>query len=331
MIISRTPFRISLFGGGTDYPVWFKEHGGAVLGTTIDKYCYITARYLPPYFSHKSRIVYSKEEWVSDNKDIEHPAVREALKFLNIDRGVEICHMSDLFAKKGLGASSAFAVGLLNALTTLQSVNSVSPSKEELAYGAINLEQNWIKENVGCQDQCYSAYGGFNHIQFNPNGLINVTPINPPKELLSYLMLFDIGTSRIASEIAAKQIAETPKKERELSWMCEFVRMAIKLLGTGSFKELGHLMNDNWHLKKSLSDKISTPQIDAIYETALKAGAMGGKILGAGGGGYMLFFADPDKHGAIKQALNLRHIPFRFENTGSRIIFNDERDRFITS
>lgn len=327
MIISRTPFRISLFGGGTDYPVWWREYGGAVLGFTIDKYCYITARYLPPYFTHKSRIVYSKEEWVNYHSEIQHPAVRECLKYLNVKDGVEICHQSDLLARKGLGASSTFVVGLLNALGTL---THSGLDKKALAEAAVFVEQERIKENVGCQDQYLSAYGGFNHIQFNSNGLINVTPITPPEELLSYLMLFDTGTSRIASEIAAKQIKLTTIKQEELHIMQSHVAIALNLIGGNRLQDLGRIMHLNWQLKRSLTDKISTPTIDAIYDTAIKAGAMGGKILGAGGGGYMLFFVEPHKQSAVRQALcKLRYIPFEFEQSGTQIIFNDEQDRFI--
>lgn len=327
MIISRTPFRVSLFGGSTDYPVWFKEHGGQVLGTTIDKYCYISARYLPPYFTHKSRIVYSIEEWVNYHRDIKHPAVRECLKYLDIRQGVEICHQSDLLARKGIGSSSAFVVGLLNALGTL---THQGLDKKGIAELAILIEQEWIKENVGCQDQYLSALGGFNHLKFDPDGTITATEVRKPPDLISHLMLFDTGTSRIASEIAAKQIEETPKKEQELSMMCSFVGMAVRLLNGGNVKDIGRLLHESWQLKKSLTNKISTPLIDEIYETGIKAGALGGKLLGAGGGGYMLFFAEPDKHNAVKQALNkLKYIPFEFENTGTQIIFNDERDRLI--
>lgn len=321
MIISRTPFRISLFGGGTDYPVWFKEHGGAVLGGTIDKYCYISVRYLPPYFRHKSRIIYSTEEWVDSHKDIKHPGVRECLRYLSIRQGMEICHQSDLLARKGLGASSAFIVGLLNALGTLthQGFN-----KKTLAEKAVFVEQERIKENVGCQDQYLTALGGFNHLRFNPDGVVEATEIEGVSKLQPYLMLFDTGTTRIASEIAAEQIKQIPHREWQLREMQSYVDAALVALRCGFMNDFGTIMHVNWQLKKSLSPLITNDHIDGIYDTALKNGAIGGKILGAGGGGYMLFFVPPDRHESVKEALNLRYIPFEFEDSGTQIIFNDE-------
>ena len=323
MIISRTPFRISLFGGGTDYPIWFKEHGGAVLGFTIDKYCYLSVRYLPPYFPHKTRVVYSIEEWVNYHKDIKHPAVRECLRFMDVRDGVEISHQSDLLARKGLGTSSAFTVGLLNALSelTYRGLN-----KEELAKTAIFIEQERIKESVGCQDQYHCAMGGLNYFYFNPDGTVDTKPIKPTVWFSDYFMLFDTGTSRIASEVAAKQIKATPDKEQELILMKGYANIGAELINKGFMEDVGLLLHDSWQLKRSLTDAISTPTIDAIYETAIKAGATGGKLLGAGGGGYMLFFAEPDRHKDIKQALyGLRYIPFEFEESGTQIIFNDEQ------
>lgn len=322
MIISRTPFRISLFGGGTDYKEWFKEHGGAVIGGTIDKYCYISVRHLPPYFPHKSRIVYASEEWVNYHSDIKHPSVRECLRHLGVKDGVEICHQSDLLARKGLGASSAFTVGLLNALGTL---THRGLRKSELAMMAIYVEQELIKENVGCQDQHLVALGGFNHLEFVNNGPPIRTEIAIPPDLQANLMLFDTGTSRIASEIAGEQIKLIPKRENELREMQSLTDIASFFFFCDNLiEDLGRIMHENWLIKKSLSDKISTPLIDSIYEKARQAGAIGGKILGAGGGGYMLFFVPPERHESVKEALQLRHIPFEFEHSGTQIIFNDE-------
>lgn len=323
MIISRTPFRLSFFGGGTDYPVWFKKHGGITVGSSIDKYCYLSVRQLPPYFDHKSRIVYSTEEWVNYHSDIKHPAVRECLRFLDIREGMEICHQSDLLANKGLGTSSSFTVGLLNALGTFSYRGF---DKKTLAETAIFIEQERIMENVGCQDQYLSALGGFRRLQFNPDGTVETTEIAPSPELVRYLMLFDTGTKRIASHIVCQQIRATPFKERELKLMQSFVDISIPLIKEGQIKDVGLLMHDNWQLKKSLTDKISNPEIDAIYTAAHKAGALGGKILGAGGAGYMLFFVEPERQEKVKEALyKLRFIPFKFERSGTQIIFNDEQ------
>lgn len=336
MIISRTPFRVSLFGGGTDYPAWFKEHGGAVLGTSIDKYCYISVRYLPPYFPHKSRIVYRIEEWVDDNSEIEHPAVRECLKYLSITQGIEISHQSDLLAKKGIGASSAFVVGLLHAL---HSFHKSIVDKERLAEQAILVEREWIEESVGYQDQYHCAVGGFNHIKFNPSGSVEIIPIKEGYCLQPYVMLFDTGSTRVASKIARATIEQIPNRQGELTEMSLLVEEAIKSLEKGKVEDIARLLNESWELKKRLSDRITTPRIDAIYSTAMESGALGGKLLGAGGGGYLLLLVKPEKHDSVVQALrDLIYVPFKFEklilpgsieprygrvSTGSQIIFRD--------
>lgn len=324
MIISRTPFRVSFFGGGTDYPVWYRENGGAVLGTTIDKYCYITCRYLPPFFEHKSRIVYSQTELVRDVDEIRHPAARETLRFMGITQGVEIHHDGDLPARTGLGSSSSFTVGLLHAFYALK---GVMPSKMQLAQDAINIEQNVLKENVGSQDQVLAAYGGLNHVGFAGDGDIEVKPVAVRQQRLeslqNHLMLFFTGFSRIASEIAGEQIKQTPNKKKELGEMHGMVDEAIDILnGDNDIAEFGKLLNESWQLKRSLTDKISTPHIDDIYAKAIRAGATGGKLLGAGGGGFMLFFVRPELQSEVKKSLQgLLHVPFRFENSGSQIIF----------
>ena len=324
MIINKTPFRISFFGGGTDYPVWYRENQGAVLSTTIDKYCYITIRYLPPFFPYKHRIVYSKIEMVNDINEILHPAVRATLQFLNIDKGIEIHHDGDLPAKTGLGSSSSFTVGLLNSLYALK---GVIPSKLQLAKEAIHIERDILKESVGAQDQVAAAFGGFNKINFNGKDEIKVEPITIGKErikqLENHLMLFFTGFSRTASDIAKSQIENTPNKKRELSLMYQMVDEAIKILNEkGDIKDFGKLLHEAWLLKKSLTDKISTPEIDNIYEKALQAGALGGKLLGAGGGGFMVLFVPPENQPGVREKLkNLLEVKFHFENEGSKIIY----------
>jgi len=324
MIISRTPFRISFFGGGTDYPVWYRESGGAVLATTFDKYCYITCRCLPPFFEHKHRIVYSQAELVRDIDEIRHPAVRETLRFMGIIDGVEIHHDGDLPARTGLGSSSSFTVGLLNALYALK---GVMPSRMQLAQEAIHIEQEVLKENVGCQDQVLAAFGGFNRVDFSGDNNIDIKriTISPPRleSLQNHLMLFFTGFSRTASEIAGEQIKQTPGKKRELTQMLHMVDEAINILNSDrDLLDFGKLLHENWQLKRSLTDKISTPYTDFLYETAIKAGASGGKLLGAGGGGFMLFFVRPELQDTVYKAMgNVLNVPFRFESAGSQIIF----------
>jgi D-glycero-alpha-D-manno-heptose-7-phosphate kinase len=324
MIISRTPFRISFFGGGTDYPVWYKENGGAVLSTTIDKYCYITLRYLPPFFLHKYRIVNSKVEMVNDINEILHPAARAILQFLNIDKGIEVHHDGDLPARSGLGSSSAFTVGMLHSLYALK---GQIPSKEKLAKESIHIERDILGENVGAQDQTAAAFGGFNKICFSGNDEIKVLPIILPdgriKEFKNHLMLYFTGLSRTASEIAKTQIENTPDKKRELNFMCQMVDEGIKILSENKdICDFGRLLHETWLLKKSLTDKISTSEIDKIYGRAMAAGAIGGKLLGAGGGGFMVLFVPPEKQALVREQLkDLLEVDFDFEKDGSRIIY----------
>lgn len=324
MIISRTPFRVSFFGGGTDYPAWLREHPGAVLGTTIDKYCYITARYLPPFFEHRSRIIYSRMEHVRQSIDeIEHPSVRETLRFLRIQEGVEIHHDGDLPARAGLGSSSSFTVGLLNVLYALRGSMT---TKEQLAREAIHIEQSMIRENVGCQDQVLAAFGGLNYIEFSHDGTPAVRQVTVPKPVVDglqeHLMLFFTGFSRMASEVAEHQIRNIPNRTSELMTMYGLVQEALKAVSSADYPLFGRLLHESWELKRSLSEKITTPEIDTIYERARKAGAAGGKILGAGGGGFILIYAEPGVKPWVRQALSgLLEIPFKFENLGSQIIF----------
>jgi D-glycero-alpha-D-manno-heptose-7-phosphate kinase len=324
MIISRTPYRISFFGGGTDYPCWYRDNPGAVLSTSIDKYCYITLRYLPPFFPHKHRIVYSKIEMVKDIDEILHPSARATLKFANIDRGVEVHHDGDLPARAGIGSSSAFTVGMLHSLYALK---GHMPSKEKLAKEAIHIERDILKESVGAQDQVAAAFGGFNKICFEGDDQIKVIPMTLPpqrlKEFKSHLMLYFTGFSRIASEVAKSQIDNTPNKKRELNFMCQMVDDAVKILNENRpLSDFGKMLHETWLLKKSLTDRISNSEIDNIYERARTAGALGGKLLGAGGGGFMLLFVPPEKQASVREALkDLLEVGFNFEKDGSQIIY----------
>lgn len=324
MIISRTPHRISFFGGGTDYPSWYLEHGGKVLGAAIDKYCYITCRELPPFFEHKHRLAYSKMETVTTADEIQHPSVRETLKYLKVQKGLEIHHDGDIPARSGMGSSSAFTVGLLK---TLYALDGKVITKEELYKEAIHIEQNLIKENVGSQDQVWAACGGVNTIEFLQNGEIIVNPIIMEEEYLrnfeSKFMLFFTGLSRYASVIAKEQIQNTHKNKGELSKMRELVDEAYKILASGkdNFIEFGRLLNETWQLKRKLSSKITTRDIDDIYDTAVKNGAIGGKLCGAGGGGFVLFYVEPRNQERVKKALSkFLYVPFKFDFSGSEII-----------
>ena len=324
MIITRTPFRISFFGGGTDYPTWYGENGGAVLATTIDKYCYISCRRLPQFFEHKHRIVYSVIEDVRKISEIQHPAVRAVLGWAGIEEGLEIHHDGDLPARSGLGSSSSFTVGLVHALHAL---NGRMISKKDLASEVIHIEQNIIGENVGSQDQVSAAFGGFNRIDFHRNDTFDVSPIilpqNRHEELHSHFMLCFTGFSRIASDIAKSKIENLKNRTVEISRMREMVDEAIGILNNSNtpIEEFGKLLDLSWKYKRSLSEQVSTTQIDDIYDEAQRAGAIGGKILGAGGGGFMLLFAKPEKQAAIRERLkNLVHVPFNFEDSGSRVV-----------
>jgi len=326
MIISRTPFRISFFGGGTDYPTWFREHGGSTLATTIRRYCYITCRWLPPFFNHAYRIVWSQIELVRKIEEIQHPSVREVLRHLKVPSGIELHHDGDLPARTGLGSSSSFTVGLLHALYGLQ---GVMPSKMKLATEAIHVEQERLKESVGSQDQVMAAFGGFNRVDFSKDGAIQVSPILLGRERLAvlqdHLMLVYTGLSRTASEIAAEQIQATHSKAETLRSLHQMVDEAISILqGGGSLDDFGRLLDEGWKLKRSITSRISNSMIDQIYERACAAGALGGKLLGAGGGGFLLLFVRPENKPAVRAALgDLLHVPLEFESSGSRIIFFD--------
>ncbi len=324
MVICRTPYRISFLGGGTDYPAWYENHGGAVLATSINRYCYISCRYLPPFFKHKHRIVYSVVEETSAIDEIKHPAVRECLRFLDISSGLEIHHDGDLPKQSGLGTSSSFCVGLLNALYAL---DGQMRSPMQLARDAIHVERNMCGDTVGSQDQVTAAFGGFNHIEFTSGNVISVTPITLPVERIkafqSHLMLFFTGLSRRASSIAANQVQNIPKKEAEMKSIHRMVDQGIDILTRGrDLLEFGRLLHEGWQIKRGLSNSITSGDIDDIYNRGMKAGATGGKLCGAGGGGFLLFFVEPDKQAAVRHALEgLLDVPFEFDHSGSKVIF----------
>lgn len=324
MIITSTPLRISFFGGGTDYPIWYRENGGSVLATTIDKCCYITCRRLPPFFEYHSRISYSRVENVADNGAIEHPSVRACLQLLSIEDGVEIHHVADLPARTGLGTSSAFTVGLL---LGLYAQKNQMRDRHTLALDAIHVEQDLLGEAVGAQDQVSAAYGGFNRISFRQSGAIDVQPVMASQariaELEQNLVLYFTGFSRTASEIAQEQLRVTPGKKRELETILQLVDegQAIVADEKRPILEFGRLLHEGWKIKRSLTQKISNASIDEIYEAGISAGAVGGKLLGAGGGGFMLFCVPPEQQEALRTKLRkLLCVPFRFSNRGSHVI-----------
>lgn len=327
MIISRTPFRISFFGGGTDYPQWYQENNGAVLSATINKYCFISIRYLPPFFEHKHRIVYSIVEMVKKIDEIKHPSVRAILEFLKANEGVEVHHDGDLPARAGLGSSSSFTVGMLNAVYALK---GIIVSKARLAREAIHIERDVLKENVGCQDQVAAAFGGFNKIIFYKNHNFTLQPITLSKERLTqlqnHLMLIFTGLSHFASEIAADQIKNIERRKKELVEMQQLVDYGVDILnGKSDIAKFGKLLHKSWLLKRSLSKRISSSFIDNLYENTLKNGAIGGKLLGAGGGGFMLLFVRPEERKRLKDYLSdFLEVEFSFEHEGSRIIYYDE-------
>ena len=335
MVITRTPLRISFFGGGTDYPVWYRQYGGAVLATTIDKCCYLTCRRLPPFFEYHSRISYSKVENVRRNGAIEHPSVRGCLQFLSIDEGVEIHHVADLPARTGLGTSSAFTVGLLLGLYALQ---DRMRDKQALAADAIHVEQDLLQEAVGAQDQVSAAYGGFNRINFHADGSIEVKRVlaAPSRlaELEQHLALYFTGFARTASEIAQEQVRMTPQRKQELDAMLQLVDEAEAILTSArrSLDEFGCLLHEGWQIKRSLTQRITNARIDEIYEAGLGAGALGGKLLGAGGGGFMLFFVPPQRRQALKERLNkLLCVPFAFSNKGSQVVVYEPEEIYDRS
>ena len=324
MIITKTPYRASLMGGGTDYSAWYQEHGGAVLTGTIDKYCYLSARYMPAFLGFKYNACWSKMERVNKLEDIEHSGVRGCLQYMGIDEGFEINHAGDLPARSGLGSSSAFTVGMLHALHALKGEHV---SKTQLAREAIEVEQVVLKETVGIQDQIQCAHGGFNHIEIHRDGEYTVSPVIISAErkasLESKLMLFFTGIQRHSSEIADSQVSNIERKETELKAIQNLVPRALDAVTNGNLDDVGSLLHETWMLKRELSDKVSSDGIDRLYDSARVAGAIGGKLLGAGGGGFFLFYVPEDRQDSVRESMNgLLDIPFKFENGGSQIVLS---------
>ena len=327
MIISKTPYRISFFGGGSDYPNWYNNYSGSVLSTTIDKHIYITCRHLPNFFNHKFRIIWSKLESVKKIKQIKHNAVRNLLKELNIKKGLEIHYDGDLPARSGMGSSSCFVVGLSNVLFNFLNIKK---NKKQLYKFAINFEHKILKEVVGSQDQVAVVNGGFNKINFFKNK-IQIKKINNKKNLSKLnknLMLVYSGIQRNAPDIAKKYINTlTSKNKKSIYKLIEQVELGEKIIKKGSIDDFGYLLDEAWQYKREMSGNISNFKIDEIYREAKKCGALGGKLLGAGGGGFMLFYIKENKKkNFLKKNRKLLNIPFKFTDTGSEIIFNYNND-----
>lgn len=326
MIISQTPFRISFFGGGTDFPGFYSEHGGATLSTTINQYCYLSVHRLSPFFKHRFRANYAQTETVQSPEEFKHPLIRECLLYLRIKDGLEIAHISDLPARTGLGTSSSFTVGLLHALHAFRGdeVNA-----EELAREAILIERARVGDAGGHQDQYAAAYGGFIRLEFSGDQQVHVHPVRATSErfnaLEDRLMMFFLGTEMSADAILREQQDRTPRNVPALNEMRQMVNEGQSILeGRGDLLAWGRLMHESWQRKKGLASGISNPAVDEVYEAAQRAGATGGKILGAGGRGFLLFYAEPHTHSAVRAALGtLLEVPFRFSAEGSRIIFSN--------
>ncbi len=323
MIITKTPFRMSFFGGGTDIPEFFRENGGAVLSTTFDKYCYVTVRHLPPFFNYTTELVYSKIERVDDLAKLEHPLVRNAMRFADMHE-LRINYESDLPARSGLGTSSSFAVGMLNAFYALKGKYA---SKKKLADDAIHLERDICAEHGGWQDQIAASFGGFNRINFYDDKYeVQKVIISPErkKTLNSNLLLFFTGFKRFSSDIQSSTMTTMKEKTAQLKRMLSLVDTAQDVLTdkTKDLDDFGRLLDETWKLKRSTGTKISNGSIDELYMRAIKAGALGGKLLGAGGGGFLLFYVQPEYRQAVLNEMSgLLHVPFEFENGGTRIIY----------
>ena len=330
MIITRTPYRLSFFGGGTDYNSWFEKNNGLIIGSSFQKYCWITIRKLPPFFSHKTRFSYSQVEEVLNNTDLRHPGARSCLDYLNIKDGFEIHHDGDLPARSGIGSSSSFTAGFLLAL---HSYKREIISKRKLAEEAIYVEQKIEKQSVGIQDQIFASYGGMQIISMGPDKDFSVSPlVLPPeykKEFSSHILLAFSGVSRFASDSAKKQIEQIQqgRVDNQLNEIYSIAQDALGLFGKNAdFKEYGRLFDTSWKLKRSLTDSITNNSIDEIYEIAMRNGAYGGRLIGAGEGGFLMFFAPPEKHQQIKEALFQIKVwvPFEVDNDGAKIILLHE-------
>jgi D-glycero-alpha-D-manno-heptose-7-phosphate kinase len=325
MIITKTPYRISFFGGGSDYPKWYRKFGGSVLSTTIDKHIYISCRYLPGFFKHKYRIVWSKIENVTDINEIEHHAIKNLLKYLKFKKGLEIHYDGDLPARSGMGSSSSFIVGLMKAIIT---INKKKISQQNLGKKAIFFEQNVLNEVVGSQDQIAASVGGLNKIKFNKNGSIKVKKIkqnNNLKKLEKNLLLIYTSINRTAHEIASSYVNNlTKSKKKYIESILTNVNEGEKILKTGNIDDFGELLHSSWMFKKKLSSAVSNSKIDDLYNHALISGASGGKLLGAGGGGFLLLYMKKKyRKKFFLESKKLINIPFKFSNIGSEVIYNN--------
>lgn len=322
MIITKTPFRMSFFGGGTDMENFFREHGGAVLSTTFDKYCYVNVRHLPRFFDYSTELSYSSTERVTEVDDIQHPAIRNAMKMLDMHE-IRLTYEADLPARSGLGTSSSFAVGMLNAFYALKGKYA---DKKRLADEAIYLERVICQEAGGWQDQIAASYGGFNRINFGSDGYEVLPLIISPerkKQLNNNLLMFFTGFTRFSSEMQKANNVSAADKKVQLKEMLVLVDEAEQVLVNKerNLDDFGRLLDHTWKLKKQTGAKISTNSIDAFYERGMQAGALGGKLLGAGGGGFLVFYVQPEKQEVVKEAMrDLMYIPFEFENGGTRVI-----------
>lgn len=322
MIITKTPFRMSFFGGGTDMEEFFKENGGAVLSTTFDKYCYVNVRHLPRFFDYSTELSYSKTERVTSIDDIQHPAIRNAMKLLDMHE-IRLTYEADLPARSGLGTSSSFAVGMLNAFYALKGKYA---DKKKLADEAIYLERVLCNEAGGWQDQIAASYGGFNRINFNADGYEVLPVIISPerkKQLNDNLLMFFTGFTRFSSDVQKANHVTAADKRAQLKEMYALVDDAEKVLTdkNKSLDDFGYLLDHTWKLKRQTGSSISTNSIDALYQKGIEAGALGGKLLGAGGGGFLVFYVQPEKQDSVRWAMkDLLHIPFQFENGGTRVI-----------
>jgi len=322
MVITRTPFRMSFFGGGTDMESFFREEKGAVLSTTFDKYCYVNVRHLPRFFEYSTELSYSKIERVTKLEEIDHPAIRNAMQMLDMHE-IRLTYEADLPARSGLGTSSSFAVGMLNAFYALKGKYA---DKKKLADEAIYLERGLCKEAGGWQDQIAASFGGFNRINFSADGYdVRSLIIHPEhkKQLEGNLLLYFTGFTRFSADVQ-KTVMKSGDRKSQLREMYQLVDEAERMLTDkyNDLDEFGRLLDYTWKLKRSTSGAVSTENIDSIYKKAIEAGALGGKLLGAGGGGFLLFYVQPDKQEQVKATLkDLLYVPFTFENEGTRVIY----------
>jgi D-glycero-alpha-D-manno-heptose-7-phosphate kinase len=324
MIIIRTPYRISFFGGGTDYPAWYREHGGCVLSTSINKCSFLVLRRLPEIFDYRYKIRYFNDEVTKSADDIQMPTIREAIKYMNFDDGLDITHHGDLPNRTGIGSSSSFTVSLIHGLATLKNQQI---TKRDLAKKAIYLEQNILRESVGSQDQVAAAFGGFNRIEFGGYTDFTVLSLHLKKDILqeleSWVQLFFTEKLRNSFDIAEKKITNISSKKVDLNIMKELTREAENVLFEHRIYDFANLLNDQWKLKKSMESSITNTEIDDIYDKGIQAGAVGGKLLGAGGGGFILFLTPPHMQKKVAEKLKLRQVPLNFDYLGSQLIYHD--------